>query len=636
MPDADTAKARSEPAADPQRIARTLAYEGLAGEAGRSVAGDFSILWRIVRLASRYRLQLALAVGAALGAAVFQLAIPRLLGKAVDHAVGLLGPSAVAPEAAREALLQAALILLAVSIFRGLFTLVHNYSGEAIGHHVAYDLRLAFYDKLQSLSFSFHDRMHTGDLITRGMLDLEGVRMFMNTGLLRLVLLTVLIGIGAAMLLSTDVALGLLSLSFVPFVAWRSATARLKLRALWLELQEKMAVIGRIMDENLTGIRVVRAFGAEAYELGKFEIASDDAMALADERIRTRVSSTSVMTLAYFVAMALVLWIGGTRVIEGTMTVGTLTEFLTFMTILQAPVRQLGLLVNSAARASTCGARLFAVLDLEPAIRDRPDAEPLQITQGHVRFENVSFAYGGPGSPPALRGVSFEVGRGKSLGIIGPPGSGKSTIVHLLTRFYDVTSGRITLDGKDIRDVTLESLRRDVCAVPQDPFLFMTSVQNNIAYGDPWAEEDSIHGAARLAQIDGFVGQLPEGYETLVGERGVSLSGGQKQRVAIARTAMLRPAVLILDDSTAAIDAATEQQIRRLLKTHMETRATIIISHRLGSLRQADEILFLEDGRIVERGTHDSLVALGGRYAALYALQTRQDSDTAEAAEAPR
>jgi ATP-binding cassette subfamily B protein len=611
MPDADTAKARSEPAADPRPIARTLAYEGLTGDLDRSVAGDFSILWRIVRLASRYRLQLAVALAAALGAAVFQLAIPRLLGDAVDHAVGLLGQNAVAPEVARGALLQSALILLAVSIFRGLFTLVHNYSGEAIGHHLAYDLRLAFYDKLQTLSFSFHDRVHTGDLITRGMLDLEGVRMFMNTGLLRLVLLTVLIGIGAVMLLSTDVALGLLSLSFVPFVSWRSATARLKLRALWLALQEKMAVIGRIMDENLTGIRVVRAFGAEAYELGKFKTASDD-------------------------AMALVLWFGGTRVIEGSMTVGTLTEFLTFMTILQAPVRQLGLLVNSAARASTCGARLFAVLDLEPAIRDRPDAEPLEVTQGNVRFENVSFAYGGPGSPPALRGVSFEVGRGKSLGILGPPGSGKSTIVHLLTRFYDVTSGRITLDGKDIRDVTLESLRRDVCAVPQDPFLFMTSVQNNIAYGDPWAEEESIHGAARLAQIDGFVGQLPEGYETLVGERGVSLSGGQKQRVAIARTAMLRPAVLILDDSTAAIDAATEQQIRRLLKTHMESRATIIISHRLGSLRHADEIIFLEDGRIVERGTHDSLVALGGRYAALYALQTRQDGDTETATEGLR
>ncbi|MEM9683792.1 MAG: ABC transporter ATP-binding protein, partial [Pseudomonadota bacterium] len=390
-------------------------------------------------------------------------------------------------------------------------------------------------------------------------------------------------------------------------------------------LQEKMAVIGLIMDENLTGIRVVRAFGAEGYELKKFESASNEAMALADERIKTRVSSTSVMTFVYFVAMGLVLWFGGRQVIQGTITVGTLTEFLTFMTILQQPVRQLGLLVNSMARASTCGGRLFSILDMEPAIQDRPDAKPLAVTDGLVRFENVSFAYGGPGSPPALRGVSFEIGRGKTLGIIGPPGSGKSTIVHLLTRFYDVTGGRITLDGQDLRDITLDSLRREICAVPQDPFLFMTSLQNNIAYGDPWTEEEPIRNAARLAQIDGFVGRLAEGYETLVGERGVSLSGGQRQRVAIARTAMLRPAVLILDDSTAAIDAATEQEIRRLLRTHMDSRATIIISHRLGSLRHADEIVFLEDGRVIERGTHDSLVALGGRYAALEALQARQD-----------
>ena len=508
----DAAKGQEVSADKPWQGAGVAAYERLTPEIDHNVATDVEILWRIVRLASRYRFQLSLAVAAALGAAVFQLVIPKLLGAAVDSALGLHGREAVAPDLARGALYQAALLLLAASIMRGLFTLVHNYTGEAIGHYVAYDLRRAFYGKLQTLSFSFHDRVHTGDLITRGMLDLEGVRMFVNTGLLRLVLLTVLLGVGATMLLSTDWTLGLLSLSFVPFVAWRSATARLKLRALWLALQEKMAVISRIMEENLTGIRVVRAFGAEPYELGKFEAASDDAMALSDERIRIRVSSTSIMTFAYFVAMALVLWAGGSRVIEGSMTIGTLTQFLTFMTILQAPVRQLGLLVNSIARASTCGARLFAVLDLEPAIRDRPDAEPLRITQGQVRFENVSFAYGGPGSPPALRGVSFEVGRGKSLGIIGPPGSGKSTIVHLLTRFYDVSGGRITLDGQDVRDVTLESLRRHVCAVPQDPFLFMTSLQNNIAYGDPWAEEGSIHGAAQLAQIDGFVGQLPEGY----------------------------------------------------------------------------------------------------------------------------
>lgn len=613
----------SPPSADSWRRVRT--YKGLVQTDEHGFGDDAAILWRIICLAARYKWWLTLAVFAALGAAVFQLAIPRLLGDAVDNALGRLGDRTIAFDVARDALFDVALLLLAVSILRGLFTLVHNYTGEAVGHRLAYDLRRAFYGKLQVLSFSFHDSAHTGDLITRGMLDLEGVRMFMNTGVLRLVLLTVLIGVGTVMLLSTDLTLGLLSLSFVPFVAWRSASARLRLRGLWLALQEKMAVIGRIMDENLTGIRVVRAFGAEPYELAKFEEASNDAMALADERIKTRVSSTSIMTFAYFTSMAAVLWYGGSRVIDGSISVGTLTEFLTFMTILQQPVRQLGLLVNSMARASTCGARLFAVLDMEPAIQDKPGAEPLAITDGNIRFEDVSFAYGGPDAPPALRGVSFEVGRGRTLGIIGPPGSGKSTIVHLLTRFYDVTGGRITLDGQDIRDVTVSSLRREICAVPQDPFLFMTSLQNNIAYGDPWAEDETIRDAAKLAQISGFVSQLPEGYETLVGERGVSLSGGQRQRVAIARTAMLRPAVLILDDSTAAIDAATEQEIRRLLKTEMESRATIIISHRLGSLRHADEILFLEDGRVVERGSHASLVALGGKYAALHKLQTHQD-----------
>ena len=230
---------------------------------------------------------------------------------------------------------------------------------------IAYDLRLAFYKKLQSLSFSFHDKVHTGELITRGMLDLEGVRMFVNTGLLRLVLLINLIGAGGYLLLTNDPLLGALSFSFVPFVAWQSSTARLRLRALWLALQERMGTLGQIMDENLTGIRVVRAFGAEPYEIAKDDAASDDAMAIADERIKTRAASTSVMTFAYFVAMGLVLWVGGLRVLEGAMTVGDLTVFLTFITILQQPVRQLGLLVNSIARASTCGARLFAVLDLE-------------------------------------------------------------------------------------------------------------------------------------------------------------------------------------------------------------------------------------------------------------------------------
>ncbi len=610
---------------------RQDAYQGMSENSEQRVGADAAVLWRIIRLALRYRVRMAIAIGATVAAAVFQLMIPRFLGAAVDNALGLLGGGSIAPEIAHDALFEVAMLLLGASVLRGAFTLLHNYGGEAIGHIIAYDLRLAFYSKLQKLSFSFHDRVHSGELITRGMLDLEGIRMFINTGLLRLVLLVNLIGGGGYMLLSADLLLGLLSFAFVPFVAWRSSTARLRLRALWLALQERMGLLGQIMDENLTGIRVVRAFGAEPYEISKYDTAADEAMTIADERIKTRAASTSVMTFAFFIAMGLVLWVGGLRVLEGAMTVGELTVFLTLITILQQPVRQLGLLVNSIARASTCGGRLFAVLDLEPAIQDRDSARPLSPANGTVRFENVSFAYSsaqaGAGLPPVLHDISFAVARGKTLGIVGPPGSGKSTIAHLLPRYYDPSGGRITIDGEDIRDATLDTLRQAVRVVQQDAFLFTASLENNIAYGDPWADDGMIQDAASTAQIDSFVGALPEGYGTLVGERGVSLSGGQKQRIAIARAAILHAAVLIFDDSTAAIDAETEQRIRESLKTQMQNCATIIISHRLGALRHADEIIFLEAGRIVERGTHDELVLHGGHYAALFALQSRDDAD---------
>ena len=602
-------------------------YQGHLAASDQRHSADTRILWRIIRLSLRYRFRVIVAISATVVAAAFQLAIPPLLGNAVDSALGLLRGGAAEVEAARDALTYAALLLLGASVLRGVFTLIHNYSGEAIGHLLSYDLRLAFYNKLQTLSFSFHDQVHTGELITRGMLDVEGVRMLVNTGLLRLILLTILIGIGAYLLLSTDLLLGLLSLSFVPFVAWQSSVARLKLRTMWLSLQERLAALGQIMDENLTGIRVVRAFGAEPYEIEKYDVASEEAMTVARERIKTRVASTTVMAFAYFVAMGLVLWVGGLRVLEESMTIGTLTVFLTFITILQAPVRQLGLLVNSIARASTCGSRLFAILDLVPAIGDQQNAPILQLREGVVRFEDVSFAYNSDSALPVLHGVSFEVGRGQTLGIVGPPGSGKSTIANLLPRYYDPTEGRITIDGQDIRSVHIASLRHAVCVVQQDPFLFTASLENNIAYGNPWADDEMIQGAASVALIDGFVRQLPAGFGTLVGERGVSLSGGQKQRVAIARAAILRSAVLIFDDSTAAIDAETEQRIREALKPHMVNCATIIISHRLGALRHADEILFLEAGHIVERGSHQSLVADGGRYAALHALQKRDDDD---------
>lgn len=585
---------------------------------------------RITRMCFRYPGRVALAFGATVPAVLMQLAIPVILGRAVDESLAMADG-----EIDVLALVVIALTLLVASVLRGLFTLVQNYSAEAVGHALAQDLRNAIYDKVQRLPFSFHDRTHSGDLITVGMLDLEGVRMYFSTALVRTLLLALLIGVGAWLLLSTDLVLGLLALSFVPFAAWRSSAMQLTLRRTWLILQEKLGVLSQVMEENLAGTRVVRAFAASDHELAKFDRASEDALRYSHERIDVRVRSTSAMTLAFFAAMGLVLLYGGRQVATGAMTVGTLATFLTFMTILQMPVRQLGLMVNAYARASTCGARLFRLLDMPIEIADAEGAQDLRITEGTLRLENVSFAYPGNDRLPAVSDISFEARRGQTIGILGAPGAGKTTLMHLLPRFYDVTAGRITLDGQDLRDVTLSSVRQAVAIVQQDAFLFTTTIENNIAYASPFAEDRSIHRVADSAQLHDYVLGLPQQYGTVVGERGVSLSGGQRQRLSIARTLMMEPAVLIFDDSTAAIDAGTESRIRTALRRYAKDRVTLIVAHRLASLRHADMILFLDGGRIVERGTHEELLALGGRYRALHDLQTQRGAETMER-ETPR
>ena len=601
-----------------QRRDDLLALIKAAG-CGRSV----NALVRIARMALRHPWQAGIAIASTLVAAALQLAIPRLLGHAVDLTQRVVSVNAGA--AAHADLWNTALILFGVSLLRGLFTMVQNYLGESVGHHIGYELRLAFYEKTQQLGFEFHDRVHSGDLITVGMLDMEGVRMFFSTGIVRTVLLTMLIGLGSYLLISTDLMLGLLSLSFVPFVAWRSSMTHLRLRATWLELQERLSVLTRVMEENLGGIRVVRAFAARAFELTKFDHASEKALTLSHRRVGLRVVNTSAMSFSFFVAMGLVLWVGGHKVAAGEISVGTLTSFLTFMTILQMPVRQLGLMVNSFSRASTCGVRLFGFLDLDVEMADAPDARPLALTEGVLRFEGVNFAYAAA-ARPALHNISFEARRGETIGIVGPPGSGKSTIAHLIPRFYDVTSGRITLDGQDIRSATLRSLRQAVAVVQQDGFLFTTTLENNIAYADPWASEPRIERASGSAQLHNYVLGLPMQYNTVVGERGVSLSGGQRQRLSIARALVLKPAVIIFDNSTAAIDAGTEQRIRASLQQYGQERITIIIAHRLGSLMHADRILYLENGVVVESGAHEELLALGGRYRALHDLQLRPEA----------
>jgi ATP-binding cassette subfamily B protein len=582
-------------------------------------------MWRVTRYAGETPWQVVTALVATLIAASLQLIIPQLLGQAVDQTQAVLTTGS--REAAEAALWNTAVLVLIVSSLRGVFATLQNYYSEAVGHHTGYRLRMQFYDKIQHLSFGFHDSVHSGDLITLGLLDIEGARMFFATGLVRFVLLAVLIGIGGYGLLATDWVLGLMALSFVPYVAWESSVSQLKLRGTWLDLQKRLDVLSQVMEENLAGIRVVRAFSAQDHEVDKFRRASTSALELAHERVDIRVRSTSLMTLSFFVAMGLVLLVGGFKVQAGEITVGTLAAFLTFMTILQMPVRQLGMLVNSVARTSTCGARLFALLDLSPAVADPPGAPALVLTEGRLTFDDVGFAYPSAPDKTVLEGINFSARRGETIGLIGPQGSGKTTIAQLIPRFYDVTRGAIRLDGHDIRDVSLRSLREQVTVVSQDVFMFTTTMENNIAYGNPWAPVPAIEGASGHAQLHGYIDGLPERYRTVVGERGASLSGGQRQRMSIARSLILTPAVLVFDDSTAAIDARTEERIFEAIQAQAATRVTILVAHRLNTLMRADRILFLDHGRIVEQGSHAELLALGGRYARLHDLQNRSYGD---------
>ena len=541
-----------------------------------------------------------------------------MLGEGVDQAFTLFQDGSHNRGEIESLLLGTAITVLIVALLRGTTGFAQMFLGETLSQRVSNRLRMLYFDKLQLLSFSFHDRVHTGQLMSRGLSDIEGVRMFVQTGLVQIVrILVVLVAAGVFMAM-IDWQLAVLSLSFVPFMAYRSARLRLQLRITWLKIQDALGDLTTTMQENLAGIRVVRAFSAQKYEEAKFDVTAKEVVELRMSAARAHARGGGSISFAFLVAWAVVLWAGGEKVINGDISIGELTQFFFYLALLRFPVRMLIMVVNSTARASSAGGRIFEILDIPSDIADNPVADPLAISDGVLRFENVSFNYG---DAPALRNVSFEARKDHTIGIVGAPGSGKSSITNLIPRFYDPTSGRVTIDGTDLRDATVNSVRQAIGLVEQDPFLFDGSIRNNIRYGDVGASDEKVETAAKIAQIHEFIASLPEGYDTELGERGIGLSGGQRQRVAIARTLLTNSPILVLDDSTSSVDAGTDARIRSALRELSGVQTTIIIAHRLSSLMHADEIIVLETGSVVERGTHEELLALGGQYKLLWDLQ---------------
>jgi len=553
-----------------------------------------------------------------LAGAGLALVIPSLTGQAINLALGTKQT---------HALVITALLIGGAGILGSVFAYFQSYNGEYLSQKVAYDLRNKLYNQLQTLSYAFHDRSQTGQLMSRATSDIEAIRGFIGFALLRGVYLLVLLVAITVLLFTLNWKLALIGLSVIPFISLLTIVINRTLRLYWMKIQQGLGSLGTIIQENLVGAKVVRAFAREDFESKKFRHQAEEIYNLEIGANNLLATNSPLMSFAILLAMGGVLWYGGTQVISGVITQGELVEFLLYLVMLSMPIRMLGWLTILFSRASASGKRIFEILDQSSPVNEKPDAKELKDVKGDVVFENVSFGYDSQGS--TLKNVNFEAKRGQIIALVGASGSGKSTIANLIPRFYDVTSGRITIDGVDVRDATLASLRRNIGTVHQDTFLFSATIRENIAYGKPNATLEEIIAAAKQAHLHDFINGLPAGYETWVGERGITLSGGQKQRLAIARTLLLNTHILIMDDSTSSVDPETEHEIQQTLAELPAGRTTLIIAHRLRSVQQADLILVLENGQIVERGKHEELLARGGIYKQLYNLQFQNQEPSA-------
>ena len=534
--------------------------------------------------------------------------IPWLVGKAVD----------AINRGDKPELLPLALAIVGAGVLRLGLTIVRRVVAGKVSLAVEFNLRERVYQHLQTLEMGFFDRQQTGQLMSRATVDLQSIRFFLGYGLIFITQNLLTIVLASAVMIAIKPWLALLALVPVPFVVLTAARYSRRSRPALQEVQQRIAELTAEAEENVSGIRIVKAFAREEHQLHRFRrsIARVFDQTLYTNRLRA--FYTPLIGLLPQAGIALVLFVGGREVINGNLTLGEFTAFYTYLVILAAPMRMLGIALGMMQRAVASGNRLFEILDREPAIRSAPGAEPLPPGGGRVQMQGVGLNYGtaednlgeeGSLVPlPALSGIDLDIEAGRTVALVGPSGSGKTSLVALIARLYDPTAGRVRVDGADVREVDVNSLRSQIAFVADESFLFSATVAENIAYARPDATGAEIEVAARRAQAADFIARLPDGYDTVVGERGLTLSGGQRQRVAIARALLADPRILILDDATSSVDATTEMLIKEGLAEVMRGRTTFVIAHRLSTVSLADEVIVMDAGQIVDRGTHEELL----------------------------
>jgi ATP-binding cassette subfamily B protein len=577
---------------------------------------------RLLGFLRPYRWSLALSVVLAVGSQAAAVTIAFLTGDALETAV---------QSENRSELWLLAMLVLAVGLARALFMVGRRLiSGrQALG--VEYDLRDGIYAKLLRLSFGFYDRHQTGQLMSRATVDLQAVRFFLGYGLIFFFqhILTI-VGVTITLFV-VEWKLALAATAIMPFLVALAYRYSRVSHPILREVQQKMADVATVAEENIVGVHVVKSFAQERNESEKFADRSEEVFGQSVLANRQRAIYVPLLAFLPLVAQAAVLLLGGRMVANGSLSLSAFFAFNVLVVMLVMPLRMLGMWIGQAQRATASGERIFEIVDEPEEVSDRPDARRLPPGEGHVRFEGATFGY--LSGRPVLENIDLDIEPGQTIALIGHTGSGKTTLASLVPRFYDVAEGRVTIDGADVRDLKLSSLRRAIGIVAQDPFLFSATVRENIAFGTPDATDEEVEEAARLAQAHEFIAELPQGYDTVIGERGITLSGGQRQRIAIARALILQPRILVLDDATASVDATTEAHIRLGLREAMKGRTTLIVAHRLSTIALADELVVLDGGHIACRGTHEELYESSSVYREIYehGLLEREFAERVEA-----